>query len=100
MVALVAQTKARWPLAGDQLFLDLDLSDANLPTGSRLAVGEAIVEITAPPHLGCKKFTARFGLEAMRFVNSPVGRELQLRGVNAKVKQGGRIGVGDVGRKA
>jgi MOSC domain-containing protein YiiM len=98
-IALVAQSKDRWPLAGDQLYLDLDLSDANLPPGSRLALGTAVVEITPPPHLGCKKFTARFGLEAMKFVNSPLGRQLHLRGVNAKVVQAGTIRIGDVVRK-
>lgn len=98
-VALVALTKDRWPLAGDQLYLDLDLSTVNLPPGSRLAVGAAVLEITAPPHLGCKKFMARFGLEAMHFVNSPVGKELHLRGVNARIIHGGIIRVGDLVQK-
>jgi MOSC domain-containing protein YiiM len=98
-IALVAQTKERWPLAGDQLFIDLDLSTSNVPPGTRLALGTAVIEVTAPPHTGCKKFSARFGLEALKFVNSPVGKQLQLRGINAKVVQPGLIRVGDVARK-
>jgi hypothetical protein len=95
VIALVAQDKARWHLAGDQLFIDLDLSAENLPAGSRLAIGSAVIEVTAEPHTGCDKFVSRFGAEAMKFVNSPVGRELHLRGINAKVVQPGRIRVGD-----
>ena len=94
-IDLIAADKSRWQLAGDQLFVDLDLSGANLPPGTRLAIGTAVIEVTAVPHTGCKKFTARFGLEAMKFVNSPVGRELNLRGINAKVVKGGIIAVGD-----
>jgi hypothetical protein len=99
VIALVAQDAERWPLAGDQLYLDLDLSDKNLPAGTRLALGSAIIKITAQPHTGCKKFVARFGLDAMKFVNSPVGKELRLRGVNAKVVQPGVIRVGSVAKK-
>jgi hypothetical protein len=98
-IALVAQDKARWQLAGDQLFIDMDLSDENLPPGTRLALGSAVIEVTAQPHNGCKKFVARFGLDAMKFVNSPVGKELHLRGINGKVVQPGVIRVGDVARK-
>jgi hypothetical protein len=94
-VALLAQERTRWPLAGDQLFIDLDLSLENLPPGTQLAVGSAIIEITPPPHTGCKKFVSRFGLEAMQFVNSPVGRALNLRGVNARILQSGSVKVGD-----
>lgn len=97
--SLVAQDKDRWQLAGDQLYIDMDLSEENVPAGTRLALGSAVIEVTAPPHLGCQKFVARFGREAMLFVNSPVGRQLHLRGVNAKVIQGGIIRVGDVARK-
>lgn len=98
-VALVAQARERWPLAGDQLYIDMDLSGENLPAGTRLAIGEAVIEVTAQPHTGCKKFVARFGAEAMKFVNSGVGRELNLRGINARVVRGGVIRVGDVARK-
>jgi hypothetical protein len=99
VTALVAQDKDRWQLAGDQLYLDMDLSAENLPAGTQLAIGEAIIEVTPPPHTGCKKFVARFGPDAMMFVNSPVGRELHLRGINAKVIQAGRIRVGDTAKK-
>ena len=99
VVALVAQDPSRWALAGDQLFVDLDLSEANMPAGTRLALGSAVIEVTAEPHTGCAKFVSRFGADAMRFVNSPLGRELHLRGINAKVITAGRIRVGDVARK-
>ena len=99
VIALVAQSSDRWQLAGDQLFIDLDLSADNVPPGTRLALGSAVVEITDQPHTGCSKFAAHFGTDALKFVNSPVGRELQLRGVNAKVVQPGAIRVGDIGQK-
>jgi hypothetical protein len=95
-VHLVAQDRSRWPLAGDQLVIDLDLSGANLPPGTRLAIGSAVIEVTEQPHTGCGKFVERFGVDAHRLVNSPVGRELNLRGINAKVVQPGTIRVGDV----
>lgn len=98
-IALLAREKERWALAGDQLYIDLDLSADNAPAGTRLALGAAIIEITPQPHTGCKKFTARFGVEAVKFVNSPRGRELRLRGANAKVIQPGTIRVGDVVKK-
>lgn len=99
VIALVAQVKSRWQMAGDQLFLDLDLSAENLPAGTRLSLGAAVIEVTPPPHLGCQKFVARFGLDAMRFVNSTLGKQLNLRGINAKVVQAGVIRVGDAARK-
>jgi hypothetical protein len=98
-IALVAQEPARWPLAGDQLYLDLDLSGDNLPPGTRLALGAAVIEVTAVPHTGCQKFMARFGVHALKFVNSPTGRQLNLRGINAKVVQPGLIRAGDIARK-
>ena len=95
-IALVAgEHPERRPLAGDQLYVDLDLSDANLPLGTRLAVGEAVIEVTDVPHTGCGKFIARFGVQAQKFVNSAVGRELRLRGLNARVITGGVVRVGD-----
>jgi hypothetical protein len=99
VIALLACEKDRWPLAGDQLFIDMDVSSENLPPGTRLALGSAVVEVTNQPHTGCKKFEARFGLDALKFVNSPLGRQLRLRGLNAKVTQPGVIRVGDSVKK-
>jgi len=99
VIALVAGEKERWSLAGDQLFIDMDVSQENLPPGTRLALGSAVIEVTDQPHAGCKKFAARFGLDALKLVNSPVGKQLQLRGVNAKVAQPGVIRVGDFVKK-
>ena len=98
-IALVAQEKDRWQLAGDQLFIDLDLSAENLPPGTHLALGSAVIAVTAQPHNGCKKFMARFGRDALQFVNSPVGKQLKLRGINTKVVRPGVIRVGDVVKK-
>ena len=97
--ALMAQSEERWALAGDQLYVDMDLSEANLPAGTHIAIGSAILEISAVPHTGCAKFSQRFGVEAHKFVNSPEGKPLRLRGVNTRVVQGGAIRVGDVVKK-
>ena len=97
--ALVAGDTDRRALAGDQMYVDLDLSGENLPPGSRLEIGSAVVEVTDKPHTGCAKFKARFGHDALRFVNSPVGRELNLRGINSKVVTGGVVRPGDAIRK-
>lgn len=99
LLDMVAQDKARWQLAGDQLVVDFDLSEANVPPGTQLAIGSAVIEVTAQPHTGCQKFVARFGREAMLFVNSPVGKQLHLRGINARVVQPGTIRRGDEVRK-
>lgn len=99
VTALVAQEKDRWPLAGDQLYIDMDLSKENLPAGSRIAVGSAVLEVSPLPHTGCKKFVSRFGSEAMEFVNSDAGKEMCLRGINAKVVQGGTVKVGQTAKK-
>lgn len=93
--ALVAGEREHWPLAGDQLYLDFDLSEQNLPAGTRLRIGEAVVEVTAEPHRGCKKFTDRFGKYALRLVNSPEGVALRLRGANARVVVDGAVRPGD-----
>jgi len=74
-----------WPLAGDQFFVDIDLSEDNLPAGAKLQIGTAVIEVTAEPHLGCKKFMERFGKDAVVFVNSDLGKSIKLRGINAKV---------------
>ncbi len=96
---LAGDNRDRWAQAGDQLYVDLDLSETNLPAGTRLAVGDAVIKVTGEPHTGCAKFSARFGPDALRFVNSAVGRELRLRGINARVLSAGTIRVGDRIRK-
>jgi MOSC domain-containing protein YiiM len=95
VIARLAQTRERWALAGDQLFVDLDLSRAALPVGTRLKIGTAVIEITAKPHTGCAKFAERFGADALAFVNEPAHQPLNLRGVKARVVQPGRIHTGD-----
>ncbi len=95
VIDLIAGHETRWPLAGDQFFVDLDLSAANVSPGTRLALGTAVLEVTNQPHTGCGKFVERFGLDAMKFVNSTDGRRLQLRGINARVVTAGRVRVGD-----
>lgn len=93
---LIAATRDRWALAGDQLYVDLDLSVGNLPPGTRLAIGGAVIQVTALPHTGCSKFNVRFGPAALKLVNSRVGRKLRLRGLNARVVTPGKIRQGDV----
>jgi MOSC domain-containing protein YiiM len=100
VISLVAQAKERWPLAGDQLYVDLDLSVSNLPAGTRLSIGTAVIEVSKLPHTGCKLFMGRFGLDALTFVNTPeIGKPLRLRGLNARVIQPGVVRTGDVVRK-
>jgi hypothetical protein len=100
VASLVAGEPERRALAGDQLYVDMELSERNLPPGTRLRAGSALIEITAVPHRGCGKFTKRFGVDAAKFVNSKVGRELNLRGVNARVLERGTVRVGDLVEKA
>lgn len=95
--AVAAGDRQRWPLAGDQLLVDFDLSLDNLPTGTRLAVGGAVIEVSAKPHNGCAKFSQRFGVEATRWVNGH--RDLRLRGINAMVVEPGTVRAGDAIRK-
>jgi len=97
--AAIAGERDRWPLAGDQLYVDFDLSKANVAPGIRLAVGDAEIEVTDEPHLGCGKFVRRFGVDAQKFVNSPEGRALNCRGLNARVITPGTIQTGDTIRK-
>jgi len=99
ILAAIAQSPDRMQLAGDQLIVDMDLSEANLPAWTKLAIGDAVIEITDQPHNGCAKFSQRFGVEAHRFVNSEVGKELHLRGINARVVTAGTIRSGDTIRK-
>ena len=100
VLAAIEPDRSRWPLAGDQLLVDADLSMQNLPAGTRIAVGEAVLEISETPHTGCSQFSARFGSDALRWINAPVGRELRMRGVNTRVVRGGSVQVGDQLRKA
>jgi len=95
MIDLIAGDDSRWALAGDNLFVDLDLSNENLKPGDRLAIGTALLEVTSVPHNGCKKFARRFGQDAVRFVNTPTGKSLHLRGIYAKIVQAGGVTVGD-----
>lgn len=97
--AIIAGGRERWPLAGDQLFLQFDISEANVPSGSRLQIGTAVIEFSQKPHTGCKKFSGRFGLDALRFVSTPLGKSLRLRGANCRVVQSGVVRVGDLVRK-
>jgi MOSC domain-containing protein YiiM len=99
VIDLVAGSRDRWSLSGDQLYVDLDLRPENLPPGTRLAIGSAIVEVTEELHTGCAKFTERFGPAAIRFVNSKPGRALRLRGMYARVVEGGTVRPGDAIRK-
>jgi MOSC domain-containing protein YiiM len=98
-IDLVAGSRDRWPLAGDQLFVDLDLSRDNLPPGTRLAIGTAAIEVTSIPHTGCKKFAARFGLEALKVFDTDEGLALNLRGINTRVVEPGTVRAGDAVRK-
>lgn len=95
-IQLMARSKDRWPLAGDQLVIDIDISEQNLPAGTRLSVGAAVIEISAEPHTGCLKFANRFGSDALRFVSTRTGQTMRLRGVNARVVKSGAIRAGDV----
>jgi hypothetical protein len=95
VIELLAGERERWQWAGDQIYVDFDISQDNLPPGTRLAVGSAVVEVTAVPHTGCAKFSQRFGADAMRYVNTPEGRRLRRRGMNTRVVQPGVVRVGD-----
>ena len=97
--AAIAGERVRWPLAGDQFYVDLDISRTNLPPGSRVQIGSAVIEFSEPPHTGCAKFSARYGVDALKFVNSEVGRELRLRGANCRVVVAGTVRPGDAIRK-
>jgi MOSC domain-containing protein YiiM len=97
--AMIAGEREHWALAGDQLYVDIDLSAANLPPGTRLAIGTAVLEVSDLPHLGCGKFTARYGADARDLVNSPEGVALNLRGINTRIVQSGTVRHGDIVRK-
>jgi MOSC domain-containing protein YiiM len=97
--AAIAGERERWALAGDQIYVDFDISRNNLPPGSRVQIGSAVIEFSEAPHTGCAKFSARFGNDALRFVNSPTGRELRLRGANCRVVVAGTVRAGDAIKK-
>ena len=94
-IALIAQDQARWALAGDQLYIDLDLSLANLPAGTRIALGSAILEVTPQPHTGCGKFAARFGQDARDLTADRDFENQRLRGLYIRVVEAGEVGPGD-----
>jgi hypothetical protein len=100
VLAAIAPDRDRWPLAGDQIYVDFDLGEENLPAGTRLAIGDAVVRVSEKPHTGCGKFSERFGSDALRWINGPVGRSLRMRGVNARIERAGTVRVGDSIRKA
>ncbi|HEY6058361.1 MAG TPA: hypothetical protein VIV06_10025 [Candidatus Limnocylindrales bacterium] len=99
VLTAIEPDRSRWPLAGDQLYVDFDLSADRLAAGSRLAIGEAIVEVSDVPHTGCAKFGARFGSDALRWINSPTGRSYRMRGLNARIVVAGSVRVGDAIRR-
>ncbi len=100
VLAAIEPDSARWPLAGDQLYLDMDLSAENLPAGTRLTVGSAVLEVTDLPHTGCAQFSARFGADALRWISTPVGLAARMRGMYVRVVADGPVRVGDIVRKA
>lgn len=100
VLAAIEPDRSRWPLAGDQLHLDLDLSAENLPVGTRLTVGDAVLEVTDLPHTGCAQFSARFGADALRWISTPTGRENRMRGMYVRIVKGGTVRLGDIVRKA
>lgn len=100
VLAAIEPDQSRWPLAGDQLHLDLDLSEANLPVGTRLTVGAAVLEVTELPHTGCAQFSARFGADALRWISTPMGRANRMRGMYVRIVTGGTVRPGDIVRKA
>jgi hypothetical protein len=99
VLAAIEPDRSRWPLAGDQLHLDLDLSAENLPAGTRLTVGEAVLEVTDLPHTGCAQFSARFGADALRWISTPTGRANRMRGMYVRIVTGGTVRLGDIVRK-
>lgn len=99
VIALIADHPERWKLCDDQLYFDMDLSVDNLPAGTQLSIGSAIIEVTSVSHRGGEKFAANFGVDAMHFVDSELGKQLNLRGINAKVVKPGTICVGDSATK-
>jgi hypothetical protein len=96
VIDAMASDQEMWPLAGDQLYVDFDISIDNLPPGQQIAIGSVILEVSTKPHTGCAKFTERFGHDAIRMVNSKEGLHQRWRGVNTRIVQPGTIHIGDV----
>ena len=96
VISLITPSSEHWQLAGDQLYIDMDLSRNNLVLGSQIKIGSAVIEVSKKPHTGCEKFSNRFGLDALKFVSTPLGRELALRGINTRIVQSGIVRTGDV----
>ncbi len=96
---VIAGTIDRWPPAGDQLFIDFDISETNLPAGSRVQIGSAVIELSVKPHTGCKTYASHYGIDALEFVSSKEGRALRLRGANCRVTKSGTVRLGDTVRK-
>ena len=99
VISLITPSSDQWQFAGDQLYIDMDLSRNNLFPGSQIKIGSAVVEVSKKPHTGCEKFSNRFGLDALKFVSTPLGRELALRGINTRIVQSGIVQTGDVVKK-
>ncbi|MEM6942438.1 MAG: MOSC domain-containing protein [Pseudomonadota bacterium] len=99
MIRAIAGEEAHWPPAGDNLFIDMDLTPANTPPGTRLALGSVEMVVTPEPHNGCEAFIERFGREACVFVNTGPGKTHRLRGIYCRVTKDGDISVGDSLRK-
>ena len=94
-IQLIAQERSNWPPAGDNFFVDMDLTPDNMPPGTRLAIGTAVIGTTDTPHSGCASFIDRYGRDACIFVNTGEGKRLRLRGIYARVVQDGRVSAGD-----
>jgi hypothetical protein len=99
VLAAIEPDRGRWPLAGDQVYVDFDLSVESLPAGSRLQVGTAQIEISEKPHTGCARFSERFGVDALRWISTPVGKAHRMRGLNARIVRSGTVQVGDTVRR-
>jgi len=95
VASLIAHVGKAGYESGDNFYVDLDLHEDHLPAGTRLRIGEALLEVTPEPHTGCKKFRARFGLDALRWINAKDNRPHRLRGLHAEVIEGGEVKVGD-----
>lgn len=99
VISLMTGSDEQWELAGDQLYIDMDISRNNLAPGTQIKIGSAVIEVSKKPHTGCKKFSNRFGVDALKFVSTPLGKELCLRGINTRIVESGIVKTGDVVKK-